>query len=187
MKISLDVDSVLADVIIIWNIIYNKEHFKKIKKQDINTWDFWKKLNINKQEFNEIFTKAWNQWTKIPPTEKNLGKKVNELNKLGIVDIVTGRSKETVSQVKEWLERENIIYNNFVRVPLHSLKSNLPYDVFIDDSPYNIIDAAKRNKFSLIYNQPWNQDVNTNQNIFRISNISEAIHVIKYLKNQMII
>ena len=187
MKISLDVDSVLADVMVVWNIIYNKEYDKKLKKEDINAWDFWKKLNLSRKEFNDIFTKTWNQWNTIPPTEENLGSKVKELSNLGIVDIVTGRSKETVPQVKEWLKKENIIYNKFIRVSSNALKGNLPYDVFIDDSPYNIIDAAKRNKFSLIYDQPWNQEINTNQNIFRVNDITEAIQIIKDLKKNSVI
>ena len=187
MKISLDVDSVLADVMVVWNIIYNKEYDKKLKKEEINAWDFWKKLNLNRKEFNDIFTKTWNQWNTIPPTEKNLGSKVKELSNLGTVDIVTGRSKETISQVKEWLKQENIVYNKFIRVSPYALKGNLPYDVFIDDSPYNIIDATKRNKFSLIYNQPWNQGINTNQNIFRVNDITEAIQIIKDLKKNSVI
>ena len=187
MKISLDVDSVLANVMVVWNIIYNKEYDKKLKKEDINAWDFWKKLNLSRKEFNDIFTKTWNQWNTIPPTEENLGSKVKELSNLGTVDIVTGRSKETISQVKEWLKKENIVYNKFIRVSPYALKGNLPYDVFIDDSPYNIIDATKRNKFSLIYNQPWNQGINTNQNIFRVNDITEAIQIIKDLKKNSVI
>ena len=69
----------------------------------------------------------------------------------------------------------------------NALKGNLPYDVFIDDSPYNIIDAAKRNKFSLIYDQPWNQGININQNIFRVNDITEAIQIIKDLKKNSVI
>ena len=187
MKISLDVDSVLANVMVVWNIIYNKEYDKKLKKEDINAWDFWKKLDLSRKEFNDIFTKTWNQWNTISPTEENLGSKVKELSNLGTVDIVTGRSKETISQVKEWLKKENIVYNKFIRVSPYALKGNLPYDVFIDDSPYNIIDAAKRNKFSLIYNQPWNQGINTNQNIFRVNDITEAIQIIKDLKKNSVI
>ena len=187
MKLALDVDSVLADVMVIWNIIYNKEYNKKLKKEDINAWDFWKKLNLSRKEFNDIFTKTWNQWNTIPPTEENLGSKVKELSNLGTVDIVTGRSKETISQVKEWLKKENIVYNKFIRVSPYALKGNLPYDVFIDDSPYNIIDAAKRNKFSLIYDQPWNQGININQNIFRVNDITEAIQIIKDLKKNSVI
>ena len=58
LRIALDVDSVLADVIIHWNRIYYDIYNRKLKKFDINTWDFWKKLNLNNQQFNEIFTKT---------------------------------------------------------------------------------------------------------------------------------
>ena len=184
LRIALDVDSVLADVIIHWNRIYYDIYNRKLKKFDINTWDFWKKLNLNNQQFNEIFTKTWKQWEQIPPTEENLSKKISELYKLGVVDIVTGRSLETVSQVKEWLNREKIFYNKFIHVPSESFKCDLPYDIFIDDSPFNIIKNTEKNKYSLLYNQPWNQNIDKHPNIFRITNLNEAIKIIKKLKSQ---
>ena len=183
LKIALDVDSVLADVIIPWNKNYKKLYGKILTKSDINTWDFWKKLELNNKQFNEIFTITWNQWRDIPPTEQNLCDKVNKLNEFGVVDIVTGRSIETISNVKKWLEWQKIIYNKFIRVPSQSLKGNLPYDIFIDDSPHNVINALEHNKYSILYNQPWNQQVKLDKKIFRVNNLHEAIKIIKILKH----
>lgn len=183
LKIALDVDSVLADVIIPWNKNYTQQYGKILNKSDIITWDFWKKLELNNKQFNEIFTITWNHWRDIPPTEKNLNDKIKKLNEFGIVDIVTGRSIKTVSNVKKWLDWQNIIYEKFIRVPSHSLKGNLPYDVFIDDSPYNVINAVEYNKYSILYNQPWNQQVKLNEKIFRVNNLNEAIKIIEILKH----
>jgi len=183
MKIALDVDSVLADVIISWNKNYNKQYNKILNKSEINSWDFWKKLELNSKQFNEIFTLTWNQWKDIPPTEKNLSDKVKRLNEFGIVDIVTGRSLNTVLNVKKWLDWQNIKYTNFIRVSSNSLKGNLPYDIFIDDSPYNVVNAVEFDKYSILYNQPWNQQVKLNEKIFRVNNLNEAIEIIKILKH----
>ena len=43
MKIALDVDGVLADIILVWINEYNKKYNAVIEKQIIEHWDFWKK------------------------------------------------------------------------------------------------------------------------------------------------
>ena len=182
LNIALDVDSVLADVIVIWLEVYQEMHSEHIEKKAVDKWDFWKKLNLSRRQFYAIFTEAWNRWEQIPPTEGDLAEKVTNLRALGTVSIVTGRSKETIPNVKKWLNRQMIQYEKFVRVPTQTLKGDLPYNVFIDDSPHNIIDAARKNRFAILYDQPWNQDTTKHPNIFRIQNLSEAIQVIKSLR-----
>ena len=50
MKIALDVDGVLADVIKSW-LNYSNSIRPEISKQDITDWDFWKKFQINRFDF----------------------------------------------------------------------------------------------------------------------------------------
>ena len=47
MKIALDVDGVLADVIQSW-LNYSNSIRNKISKNDITDWDFWRKFQINR-------------------------------------------------------------------------------------------------------------------------------------------
>jgi 5'(3')-deoxyribonucleotidase len=180
-KIALDVDSVLADVIVVWLDIFGDLYGQYLTKHEVNTWDFWKGLNLTYDQFSYIFTKTWSQWKRIPPTENGLAEKVRELQTIGEVDIVTGRSLETVPNVKKWLEHEGIGYTEFVLVPPRSLKSELEYNVFIDDSPYNVVGAATSNRYSILYDQPWNQDVKHHPNIFRANDLSTSISIIRSL------
>jgi 5'(3')-deoxyribonucleotidase len=54
MKIALDVDGVLADVIKSW-LHYNNNRRKTITKNEITEWDFWKKFAIKPDQFdNEL-------------------------------------------------------------------------------------------------------------------------------------
>ena len=52
MKIALDVDGVLADVIESW-LIYSNKVRPSISKDDITNWDFWKNSKLT----NMIFMK----------------------------------------------------------------------------------------------------------------------------------
>ena len=60
------------------------------------------------------------------------------------------------------------------------MKADLDYDVFIDDSPLNAIKFLENNKKMILYSQPWNQHI-CNDKLFRISNLSEAIEIIKLI------
>ena len=58
------------------------------------------------------------------------------------------------------------------------MKADLDYDVFIDDSPLNAIKFLENNKKMILYSQPWNHHI-SNDKLFRISNLSEAIKIIE--------
>ena len=71
MKIALDVDGVLADVIQSW-LNYNNSIRQEISKQEISDWDFWKKFKINRYDFYAELSSCWKNWMSVPPTETNL-------------------------------------------------------------------------------------------------------------------
>ena len=177
MKIALDVDGVLADVIESW-LIYSNKIRARISKDDITNWDFWKKFKINRYDFYEELTSCWKNWNSIPPTEDNLSVVTQNLSNFGQVDIVTAREISTDSFVKNWLKLHDVTYQNYVSVVDGPMKADLDYDVFIDDSPLNAIKFLKRKKNVFLYSQPWNQHI-SDQNIQRISTLSEAIEKLK--------
>lgn len=177
MKIALDVDGVLADVIESW-LNYNNTFRPKISKDEITEWDFWKKFQINRFDFYNELSSCWKNWNSIPPTEDNLSDITKNLLELGQVDIVTARELSTNIFVKSWLEHHNISYDNYVSVIDGPMKADLDYDVFIDDSPLNAQKFLKQNKKVFLYSQPWNKHI-SNEQIHRVSNLSEVINKIK--------
>ena len=177
MKIALDVDGVLADVIVSW-ITYSNSKRQKISKYEITDWEFWKKFEINPFDFYAELSICWKNWIDIPPTENNLAYVTKSLSNLGQIDIVTAREKSTNSFVKSWLTHHNIEYDNYVSVIDGPMKADLDYDVFIDDSPLNAEKFLKNNKKVILYSQPWNQHVSDNK-IHRISTLSQAVEQIK--------
>ena len=177
MKIALDVDGVLADVIIPW-LNYSNTIRPKISKHDIIDWDFWKNHKINQYDFYMELSSCWKNWTSIPTTEENLSTVTKNLSSIGQVDIVTARERSTDTFVKNWLNHHNISFDNYVSVIDGPMKADLDYDVFIDDSPLNALKFIKNNKKVILYSQPWNQHISENK-IHRISNLSEATEKIK--------
>jgi hypothetical protein len=180
MKIALDVDGVLADVIKSW-LNYSNTIRPKISKNEITDWDFWKKFEINRYDFYAELSSCWKNWNSIPTTEENLSSVTKNLSNIGQVDIVTARERSTDSFVKNWLEYYDVSYDNYVSVIDGPMKADLDYDVFIDDSPLNASNFLKQNKNVILYSQPWNRNVSDNR-IHRISNLSEVVEKINLLQ-----
>ena len=155
MKIALDVDGVLADVIHAW-LLYNNKIRPTILKSDISDWDFWKRYNIDKFDFYEELSICWKSWKDIPPTESDISYASKELSKIGTVDIVTAREDSTHNDVKNWLKMHDVVFKNYVGVVEGTEKAKLDYDIFIDDSPINAESMLAQGKSVILYNQPWN-------------------------------
>ncbi|MCL7387994.1 MAG: hypothetical protein LZ170_05375 [Thaumarchaeota archaeon] len=177
LKIALDLDGVLADSISVWLAIWNALKGSSLKLEDVKSWDFWKELGITSGEFHRIFYKTWKNWQLIPPTEPDLVSKVSMLEELGKVDIVTSRPKNTREYVLKWLERHGLGKKNILFVK--SNKSELDYDVYIDDSPVNAEEIASVGKYVALYDRPWNKCVKNTDRIKRVMNLEEAYSFIK--------
>lgn len=179
MRIALDVDGVLADVIHAW-LEYNNKVRPSISKSEISDWDFWKKHNINKFDFYEELSMCWKSWEGIPPTESNLSHASRELSRLGTVDIVTAREDSTHEDVKKWLRMHNVTFKDYVGVLEGTEKAGLDYDVFIDDSPINAHSMLAKEKSVILYSQPWNLDF-PDMRARRIHKLADAVDIISGL------
>lgn len=184
MRIALDVDGVLADIISVWLDEYNAAQKKAVTKQDIEKWDFWKELGYDKYRFYGDLSKCWSRWISIPAEEDGIADAVRQLGTLGTVDIVTARDPPSTRYVKQWLEHNDIVYDHYVAVASGRAKAELDYDVFIDDSPVNAASIASRGRRTLLYDQPWNRSVSDSR-ITRIRKLAEAVDVIRSIPSAL--
>ena len=177
LRIGLDVDGVLADVIRAW-LSYNNNIRPYISKSEITEWDFWKKFQIDRFDFYKELSLCWKSWKNIPPTEERLSIVTSELSKFGTVDIVTAREESTHGHVKNWLKSKRINYTNYVGVLEGLEKTKLNYDIFIDDSPINAKSMLDAGKSVILYTQPWNLTFDDTR-VQRIHKLKDAIQIIK--------
>ncbi len=176
MRIALDVDGVLADVIDSW-LSYNNKIRPVISKSQILEWDFWKNHDINKFDFYNELSICWRSWKDIPPTESNIASATAQLSSLGTVDIVTARDESTHNDVKNWLKLHKVNFKNYISVLEGTEKSRLDYDVFIDDSPLNAKSMLEKGRSVILYSQPWNLSFEDNR-ATRIYELKNAVPII---------
>jgi 5'(3')-deoxyribonucleotidase len=198
LKIALDFDNVLADTTGAWVRYYNKKYKKSIKKSDLTEYYFWNSLNISREEAFEIYSIVWSNWQNLDLLEEDCVSTVNELSEIAEVHVVTS----ALTDVKNWTAERGLKFN---KIEYTQQKSELNYDIFIDDSPYVVLDILKRKKLCLLYDQPWNKSIeslkiayilkksNTDDlisnrwiqypNPMRIKKLLEAVDVIKLINN----
>ena len=59
--LAIDLDSVLADTMIIWAEEFNKRNDSSITKDNITSWDISKIFDISITEVSDIFTYIWDK------------------------------------------------------------------------------------------------------------------------------
>lgn len=168
MKIAIDLDGVLAESMVVWCELANKEFGTQLKMEDLDTWASWRKFAISKNDFYRLLDESWEDWEQIPPTEPSIADKVSKIQRFGDLDVVTGRSKVTEEAARKWIDRQKIPYNQFVRVPGWREKADLGYDVFIDDAP-DLMPLISRGLLSwaILYDRPWNRNVHEMRKVVR--------------------
>jgi len=179
MRIAIDLDGVLANSMASWLRIWNERHSPRLRYEDIDEWDFWRKIGIDERRFSEIFNEAWEGWASIPPMEDDLPSKLRSMRMLGKVDVVTGRPRSNTPYIKSWLRMHSIPYDD-LKVGVSS-KARFPHIVFVDDSPANAREIALTGRLVLLRDQPWNRDVRETRLIRRVTDLGEAIEVIESL------
>ena len=174
--VAIDLDSVLADVLVIWVNEYNRLKDANIAKEDIIVWDIHTILPITETESESLFYDVWKyRWKDIPPTQKDIGKTIERLKLQNYrISILTKRERKTIPYVFNWLETNYIHYDELICIFDSTPKSIYPFDILIDDAPHNIIDI-KLPKKGILFNQPWNKNfdwplrINLLSDVFQIT------------------
>ena len=170
--VGIDVDSVLADVMITWTDEYNKRTGNNISKYDIINWDIPNVLPLTPEQVHEFFGYVWeHRWQEIPPTEQNIGQATERIHRKGYrISLVTKRERPTVPFVAMWLDLHKIYADEMVFIYDAVSKANYFFDILIDDAPKNLIDIASP-KSAILFNQPWNKNFQWST---RVNSLSEA-------------
>lgn len=174
--VAIDVDSVLADVMVTWTNEYNKRRHTKINKSEITVWDIPKILYISAYETSELFNYVWKyRWREIPPTEPKIGTIVKNIHSKGYrISVLTKRDRSSVPYVARWLDFHDVYSDDLLFVYDGTPKAEYPFDILIDDAPTNLIDVVSP-KSAILFNQPWNNDFNWS---VRVNSLTEAENIL---------
>lgn len=156
--LGIDVDGVLADTMEHWLDFYRNEFDTVVSKEDLFLYDFSAILPfVDKEKMREYFVKAWIDWKNIEIRDKKAPKVISTLAKKYKISIVTS-TWGSVDNVKKWLNKNKIYYDNFVFTK--NADEKVKYcDILVDDSLSNIKNMYKHKKLGILYESPWNLKV----------------------------
>jgi 5'(3')-deoxyribonucleotidase len=157
--LAIDLDSVLADTMVLWAEEFNKRKKTSIVKDDIVSWELSETFNIPVKEISQIFTDIWQlRWDEIPPTEPDISYTTKVLHQNGYrISILTKRFRPSVANVAKWLDLYDVYCDDLLFIYDDRPKGEYPFDILVDDAPVNLMHIRTPRK-GILYNQPWNRD-----------------------------
>ena len=177
MKVAIDIDGVLLDIMITYCQIFNKKYHTQYSKEDVKDWEFFKYWDISEKQAFEIFYDIYNDSMAIPFIDEEAPEIMQKLRECHNVFIVTARNPEykipIVKKLKFHNIRKGINYEDLILLhhKPYDIKLTLNFDLYVDDNP-NLVETIKDlpNKRLLLYDQPWNRDLRLHKNVKRVFN-----------------
>lgn len=187
MKISVDIDGVLLDVMITYCEEFNNLYNTNYEKHDVRNWEFFKDWNITEKQAFDVFYRVYEKSLIIPFIDEDAPEILKKLNLNHGVYIVTARQvrfkEPTLEKLRFHGIKKNVQYKElfFMEPRPYDVKLQHKFDIYIDDSP-NLAASIKKlkKKILLLFDQPWNQKIECNGNIFRVYNWND---IYKFINN----
>ena len=188
VKIAIDIDGVLLDIVVNFCEIFNKKHNTTYKKNDIINWEFFNDWNISEKEAFEIFFEIYENTMSVPFIDDTAPEYMEKLNKSHEVYILSARTSKYRAQIIEKLnfhdikKGEQYIDLILVHHKPYASKQDYKFDVYVDDNPH-LADAIKKMKdrYLLLYDEPWNQDFLCTNNVIRVYNWNDVYEKINFI------
>ena len=186
MNIAMDFDDVLCNTLKKWIGIFNEKYSAKydglkFSYSRITEFSFWNRYGITHEDAWQIFQECWEQWDTMEPTEFMLHQKTKNISEMcDTLDVVTANNIKNMGYLEQFLQKHEIAYDDII---CKENKEELPYDIFIDDSPINAEKIFDAGKTVFLYNQPWNRDITQTQtpnaSLKRAYSLDHVMHTIQ--------
>ena len=180
MRVACDIDGVLLDTVITFCELFNKKHGTSYQKSDVTKWEFFIDWNIPEDDIWDIFYQIYKDSMSVPFIDDRIPSIMMELNQTHDVSIVSARTPQYRESILKKLRFHRILqgshYNELVLLfhKPYDLKMKQDFDVIIDDN-LKLAESIKqqKDKILLLFDQPWNQEINDAEKIIRVRNWSE--------------
>lgn len=192
MKVACDIDGVLLDTVITFCELFNKKYGTSYQKSDVTSWEFYLDWDIPEDDIWDVFFQIYEDSMATPFLDDKASEILKYLNLNHELSIVSARTPQYRESILEKLRFHGILqgshYNELVLLfhKPYDLKINQDFDIFIDDNP-KLAEAInkQKDKFLLLYDQPWNQEINDTENVIRVRNWTEIyLYFKKVEKNE---
>mgnify|MGYP006286362713 CR=1 FL=1 len=193
MRIGVDLDEVLADYLNAVLKYYNFTKGTDLKWEDFFSYDFWKVWGGTVEEMiDELYAFYQSSYFKSMGLVKGAKEGIAELRKDNELFIITSRQDDISEVTRNWVE-ENFpgvfagVYfvNNYSRTGQRRTKvevcDQLKIEVLLEDQTKYALECVSDNRKVVLFDYPWNQELDQREGIYRVADWPEAIEVINSL------
>ena len=182
MNIALDFDSVVNDLSTAMCNAANTRFNTTYKHEDWITWDFW---SDQPQEIHDyLWQEAFVDETftlRIPPMKDAIAvvrRLMNEHN----VYIFSDRKEHFQTTVESWFSQyglwPEVVLTDRYTNPKAAMAVTKEIDLAIDDAPHNVIQYVDTVRRVMIYDHPWNRDIELPLSVERVFNWKQILNEI---------
>ena len=185
IKVALDVDSTIADILPLMISDFNKIKGTSFTVDDCTDWNFTS-IGSNYLEMMPLYVNVWkNRWQDIQFTANV--EHINELIKYYDVSLLTTRSATnegitggTVDTMHKWLNLHNLGHISVqICDPKQNKARDFDYQIYLDDSP-GLAETIEKMDRKLIFlvDQKYNQHILESERVRRVPNVQAAVNLL---------
>jgi 5'(3')-deoxyribonucleotidase len=183
VRIGIDADNVLADFQGHWISLYEKWFQREVDPELATQWD----CIVDGTHF-ENSSEFWAWAESVPefwesmPAEPGAQGAVYELKRKGHeLLVLTNRKDKASTPTKIWV-LEQLPHGSITSI--HHIpgdKSVVDCQLYIDDNPRRLVELAAKKPNVVIFDQPWNQEVETKPGLIRCKGWREVLEYVEFL------
>ena len=177
-RVALDIDFTIADVSKPMLEMHNAVNATNYKREDVTDWD-WTSVNMTLDQFYDFYVKAW------VDKYHSIGllvdpKLLREAERYYSLDLVTSRgghpmSEKTIEPLRKWLSHHGLSDIRLVISNLNAEKSELGYDIYIDDSPNLAKKISEDKRKTMFVVDAHNRSIRSSDNVIKVKDVNEAL------------
>lgn len=186
MRIGLDVDDVVLDLLTPWLNAYNRKHEDaNWTPEDLTQWEIWHDIGCSKEEMYALLTPDLYDNAQPIPGALEAAKAIRELGH-DIVYVTTCPNTDHGLAKLDWLERHGFFESNDKMYSVgpwatHTSKSTVPVEWLVDDNVKNVEDFPGH---ALLVTKPHNRRIQCTRK--RVKNLSDVVRELEFCKAPML-
>lgn len=180
MKIGVDIDSVVCELMPTVMKHINQKTKKKNTVNDVTNWN----MKFGNEDLFENIVEVLDTDRHIlnfPVVEDSQWAIKWMLKQKHEIMFITSRRDRLKANTKKWIEKNFGNFEVYHTGPEEN-KNGYEVDVLIDDSPQHITRFAEGGGKAIVFDRPWNRDIQDSKNIYRGKDWAEITVILFFIK-----
>lgn len=174
MKIAIDLDGVVIDLVAELLPFLSKEAGRAVKPYHITQFDIGAALGLDREQMERVWALADRE--NVYGSAQPIPGAIDGLRALAHHDLwfVTSRPEKLRGETETWLSRQGLVVEKLLhRMDGQKVTSQDSFGLLIEDKVEALVIHTSLIRYGLLLDQPWNQVANLPENVLRVCSWKE--------------